>query len=141
MMKYTIYFCLLDPPELTIIRRPEGELREGSSLTLFCIVDSRPKPTSISWNNITVSGLPSLGCSYRNETDCTFTVASLDILHSGIYECRADNGLGRPPATSQIVVDVFGQYCLCSYCELNLLASWLKLVPLIDEKNWLVMQI
>ena len=98
----------LDPPELNIRVTPSGDLIQGYNVTVTCIVDSRPEPSSIIWTNITDPDLPYLGYSHKNNTHCILTLSDINILDSGTYQCQVDNGVRGSPVSLNKNIIVYG---------------------------------
>ncbi|KAK2138994.1 hypothetical protein LSH36_2144g00003 [Paralvinella palmiformis] len=98
----------LDPPELNIRVTPSGDLIQGSDVTVSCIVNSRPEPSSIKWTNITDPDLQDIDCSHKNNTHCMLTLSDINILDSGTYQCQVDNGVKGSPVTLNKNIIVYG---------------------------------
>ncbi|KAK2139262.1 hypothetical protein LSH36_1910g00003, partial [Paralvinella palmiformis] len=106
-----------DPLEITIRVTPEGHLIQDSDVTVSCIVNSRPEPSSIKWTNITDPDLQDLDCSHKNNTHCMLTLSDINILDSGTYQCQVDNGVRGSPVSLNTNIIVYGP------------ARWYKLDP------------
>ena len=87
---------------------PTGNIIQGSEVTVKCIVDSKPEPSSIMWTNITESDPIALGCSENNINHCWLTLSNVTILDSGIYQCEADNGIRGSPVFLDKHITVYG---------------------------------
>ena len=105
-------FSYKDTPRLTITLTPSGDLIQGSNVTVTCIVDSRPEPSSIKWTNITDPDLPSLGFSHKNNTHCWLSLTDINILDSGTYQCVADNRVRGSPVFINKTITVYGHYLI-----------------------------
>ena len=105
---FNLYYLSLDPPEITIRVIPEGHLIQDSDVTVSCIVNSRPEPSSIKWTNITDPDLQDLDCSHKNNTHCMLTLSDINILDSGTYQCQVDNGVRGSPVSLNKNIIVYG---------------------------------
>ena len=94
---FNLYYLSLDPPEIIIRVTPEGHLIQDSDVTVSCIVNSRPEPSSIKWTNITDPDL-----------HCMLTLSDINILDSGTYQCQVDNGVRGSPVTINKIIIVYG---------------------------------
>ncbi|XP_050397616.1 neural cell adhesion molecule 1 [Patella vulgata] len=80
----TVYY----PPKIEYLKSDApNEIDEGSSVTLFCSVDSVPD-SSISWSRSKESQLPTTG------SKLFIPIATCG--HADDYTCTADNGVGQP---------------------------------------------
>ena len=93
---------------MSVTVTPSGDLIHGSEVTMTCIVDSRPEPSSIRWTNITIPDQPVIGCSQKNSTHCLLTLSDINILDSGVFQCLADNGISGSPVTINKTITVHG---------------------------------
>ena len=87
---------------------PGGDLIQDTDVTLTCAVDSRPTYTSVMWTNITESVDKPLTEAGRNNTHSWLTLLDVDILHSGTYQCTADNGVRGSPGSTEESILIYG---------------------------------
>ncbi|KAG8193127.1 hypothetical protein JTE90_004951 [Oedothorax gibbosus] len=97
LLNVTYKIQVLVPP--TIIPDPahgKAIVRKGNPVTLLCDVQGSPKPI-VTWtydqDGESTSTLPS---GVRQVHGTQLQVASVDVHHSGIYKCTADNDVGDP---------------------------------------------
>ncbi|XP_068097625.1 B-cell receptor CD22-like isoform X1 [Hyperolius riggenbachi] len=88
---------VLYAPENTKIRKPLGNLIEGSSVTLTCSADSYPPVSLYIWYKD--------GEECYNDTSKDYTIANIREHHSGSYKCLASNDIGEKES-NPIKVDV-----------------------------------
>ena len=79
-------FPVLDPP--TIVRRTSTQiLNETGELRLECYATGNPRPF-ITWTEVPDP-------TPLDSPDGVLTIYKANKTHSGIYQCRASNGVGR----------------------------------------------
>lgn len=111
-----------DAPEVRLEGTPVGDLEEGSTVVMRCIVDSNP-PSTVRW-----------------KSDDQRIVSTIDTLQfrpvkrrdSGTYFCEAHNSVGRSAPLSA-VIDVKCKYLSREKRELGLMLFFFSVPPRIRK--------
>ncbi|XP_045126197.1 Down syndrome cell adhesion molecule-like protein Dscam2 isoform X35 [Portunus trituberculatus] len=95
------------PPEIVPFKFPENAGRDGAFAQVVCVVAAGDAPLNISWHYNGVSDLP-MGTNTQLIGDRTsiLTIPSVSWLHSGDYDCLAQNGAGKVSFAAELSVQV-----------------------------------
>lgn len=117
------------PPEISPFRFPESAGQAGAFAQVICVVVTGDVPLDISWLYNGASELP-LGTSTQAIGDRTsiLTIQSVSWLHSGDYECLAQNSAAKASFVGELAVQGTKTCILLSGVEL------LELVLLLKQK-------
>lgn len=106
----------------------------GDSVTIPCTVTANPSVTSVSWERISQSGLPSsislVSSKYSGGTVANpgLTIANTITTDQGFYRCLATNSVGTSTSDSSFLA-VIGCECLTAgsleYMYYNLLFKFI----------------
>ena len=93
-----IHYFLLAPPKLTNVSngKPNHSVNEGSNLQLFCEASGLPPP-NITWTKVLQGGSE----SEVLHKGASWNFASITSSSTGIYRCKATNGIGS--SASQLI--------------------------------------
>jgi len=80
---------------------------ECFTLTLTCIAEGEPHPFIFRWMNIAILDEVDLGCTKKQQTQCSLILFILRIFHTGTYECLAQNSAVGAPVNIKRNITVF----------------------------------
>ncbi|KAK7068698.1 hypothetical protein SK128_024054 [Halocaridina rubra] len=95
------------PPEIVPFKFPETAGWDGAFAPVICVVAAGDTPMNISWHYNGGIQLP-LGTDSQTIGDRTsiLTISSISWLHSGDYECLAENSAGKASFVTELLVQV-----------------------------------
>lgn len=93
------------PPEIAPFKFPETAGRDGAFAQVICVLAAGDAPMNISWLYNGANDLP-MGTDSQSIGTRTsiLTIASVSWLHSGDYECLAQNGAGKVSFVAELSV-------------------------------------
>lgn len=102
------------PPEIVPFKFPENAGRDGAFAQVVCVVAAGDAPLNISWHYNGVSDLP-MGTNIQLIGDRTsiLTIPSVSWLHSGDYDCLAQNSAGKISFAAELSVQ--GRRDVCAF--------------------------